>query len=374
MTLKTFARLLPAGVLAPSAALLFSTALEAGQAPVVAPTAFSPVAAYPDDPNVVSLIVENDSPAGSDKDYTSGVRIGWMSSSASGEDASGWNSFLGAITGGPAAASAWSRFCGMERTPALRQQWGLSLTQLMFTPEDKRDYPIFDQRPYAGYLALGLGSVVKNEDRANSFEFQIGTTGKPSMVKNSQRTVHKILGEERWPGWRYQLPSEFAFNFYFKRYYRLRALEYASPGGFETDSHFYWHADLGTIYLRGGVGMNYRFGYNLPLTGSDASLNGGNITTNPFVRSKPHASNWSYYGYANIAGRVVGHDLFLDGTVFHSSPKYVNKYPFVGDATLGFGVRYKEFDFLFGYTLRSKEYSTQCNPQLIGTLQVRYSF
>lgn len=326
------------------------------------------------DPNVISLIVENDSPAGSDKDYTSGVRLGWMSSSSSYQDSSAWGSALGALTGGPGASSGWSRFMGMDRTPALRQQWGFTLTQLMFTPEDKREEPIYDQRPYAGYLALGLGTLVKNEDRANSFELQLGTTGSPSMVKNSQRTVHKILDQDRWPGWRYQLPSEFAFCFYFKRYYRLRCLEYSSPSGFETDSYAFWHTDLGTIYLRGGVGFNFRFGYNLPVTGSDTTIAGGSLAAGPFVKNKKNVSNWSYYGYTGFAGRVIGHDLFLDGTVFHDSPKYVNKYPFVADVTLGAGLRYKNTDFIFGYTLRTKEYSTQNNPQLLGTLQLRYSF
>lgn len=351
------------------AILLLSPACLAGS-----PAALSSVPAMKADPNTVSLIVENDSPSGSDKDYTSGIRLGWMSSSTSYQDAPGWSSTLGSLIGGTAASPGWSRLWGMDRTPALRQQWGMTLTQLIFTPEDKSREPIYGQHPYAGYLALGVSSLVKNEDRANSFELQLGATGKPSLAKGSQRTVHKILDEEQWPNWQDQLPSEFAFCFYFKRYYRLRCLEYGNMGGLQTDSYFYWHTDLGTVYLRGGVGFNFRFGRNLPETGYDASINGGSLSASPFVKNKTNSSNWGYYGFTGVTGRVVGHDLFLDGTVFHNSPKYVTKYPFVADASLGAGLRYKNLDIIFAYTLRTKEYSTQCNPQLLGTLQIRYSF
>ncbi len=354
-----------------AACLLFTQAAAAKTAAIVPGHPESAI--YQPDPNTFSLVVENDSPSGSDKDYTSGVELSWMSGSSSYED-SGWASALGAITGGTGASSLWSKICGMDRTPALRQQWGITLTQLMFTPDDRRPYRLTGQHPYAGYLALGLATMVKNEDRANSFELQMGTTGKPSLAKNCQHHIHKALNEEPWPNWSDQLPSEFTFCFFFKRYYRLRCLEYSDAGGFQTDSYAFWHTDLGTVYLRGGVGFNYRFGYNLPATGYDTTLNGANSSASPFVTDRKNMSNWSYYGFVGCSGRVVGHDLFLDGTVFHDSPKYVTKYPFVGDVTLGAGMRYKDVDIIFGYTLRSKEYSTQCNPQLLGTLQVRYSF
>lgn len=353
----------------------FNTPIQAGpENPVIAPLLMPLCETSSSDPNTIHLLIENDSPSGSDKDYTSGVSVGWVSSSTSYNDSPSISSALGTLAGGTNASAGWSRFLGMDRTPALRQQWGLTLTQLMFTPENKRHYPLYNEHPYAGYLGLGIGTIVKNEDRANSLELQIGATGNASLAKNSQRRTHKILGEERWPNWSSQIPSEFAFCFYFKRYYRLRSLEYENAGGFQTDSLAYWHTDLGTVYLRGGIGFNYRFGYNLPSTGTGCSYAGGSLASSPFARSKKSISDWSYYGYAGLEGRVVGHDLFLDGPVFHSYPKYVNKYPLVADASLGFGIRYKEVDFLFGYTLRSKEYSTQCNPQLLGTFQIRYSF
>lgn len=72
---------------------------------------------------------------------------------------------------------------GMNGSSNLRQQWGLDLTQLMFTPERKLREPIYGEHPYVGNLTLGLISLVKNEDRANVLELQLGTTGSPSLAK-----------------------------------------------------------------------------------------------------------------------------------------------------------------------------------------------
>lgn len=84
---------------------------------------------------------------------------------------------LGTVLGGTNASDSWRRFMGMNGSANLRQQWGLDLTQLMYTPEQKATYPIYNQHPYVGNLTLGLTSLVKDEDRANSLELQLGTTG-----------------------------------------------------------------------------------------------------------------------------------------------------------------------------------------------------
>ena len=70
----------------------------------------------------------------------------------------------------------------------------------------------------------------------------------------------------------------------------------------------------------------------------------------------------------------MAHDLYLDGTVFHSSPDYVNKYPVVAEWGYGFGVTYKRTEFLFGLHYITKEYTRQESIQCIGVLQLRHTF
>lgn len=340
----------------------------------------------PKDRSMFAFQLENDFFSGIDGNYTNGARAAFISQSYSGFEephdhfcgnmtSSYIATGVGTILGGTNAAPGWSRFMGMDRTPNLRQQWAVTLTQSMFTPEHKSADPILGERTYAGYLGVGFGTLVKNETRANSLELQIGVTGDPSMTRNTQHFVHKHLNMMQWPGWDYQLPSEVTFCFFFKRYYRLEFLEHTSrTGRFETDGFAYWHADLGTLYLRGGIGGQYRFGYNLPSSSPELMISGATYPTSPFARERKYPTNWSCYGFVGMAGRYVGRDMFLDGTAFHSSPKYVDKFPFVADATAGMGVRYKNGEFIVGYMFRTKEYHTQDKAQILGSVEFRYSF
>lgn len=100
--------------------------------------------------------------------------------------------------------------------------------------------------------------------------------------------------------------------------------------------------------------MSFRFGYNLGNTSPENSIRGATSAATPFVYNRMSVSNWGYYGYIHAAVRAVAHDLYLDGTVFRSSPKYVNKYPVVGEWGYGFGFRYKRSELLFGLALHDQ--------------------
>lgn len=166
----------------------------------------------PQEGPVISFHLENDMFVGDDDNYTNGVRFAWMSGTTSRSHT--FSGMLGTVLGGTNASSSWRRFMGMNGSPNLRQQWGLDLTQLMYTPEQKATYPIYNQHPYVGNLTLGLTSLVKNEDRANSLELQLGTTGTNSLAKGSQHFIHKLWGMEQWPGWSNQLPGEMTANLF----------------------------------------------------------------------------------------------------------------------------------------------------------------
>ena len=139
----------------------------------------------PQEGSVISFHLENDMFVGDDDNYTNGVRFAWMSGTTSRSHT--FSGMLGTVLGGTNASDSWRRFMGMNGSANLRQQWGLDLNQLMYTPEQKATYPIYNQHPYVGNLTLGLTSLVKNEDRANSLELQLGTTGTNSLAKGSDR-------------------------------------------------------------------------------------------------------------------------------------------------------------------------------------------
>ena len=110
-------------------------------------------AAAPQEGSVISLHVENDMFVGDDDNYTSGVRIGWMSGTTA--ESRTFSGMLGTVLGGTNASDSWRRFMGMNGSSNLRQQWGLDLTQLMFTPERKLREPIYGEASLRGQPDAG---------------------------------------------------------------------------------------------------------------------------------------------------------------------------------------------------------------------------
>ncbi len=345
-----------------AAGCIWMAQAQAGSAPSVVTlgqTGLGFPAVAPQERASFSLQLDNDLFVGSDCNYTNGIRFAYLSETTLVTGGSFWD---------------WQAF-GMERTSSLRSQWAMTLTQLMYTPENKSSRPLYNEHPYGGYLALGFGNMVKNEDRANSLEFQLGVTGKASLADDAQYTIHHFWEMDQWPGWEHQIPSELVVEFYFKRYYRIPGLEYREASGFGTDGYAYWNVDAGTVFVRGGGGAAYRFGYNLPNdSATEYSLNGASYQTSPFVRNDQSISDWSVFGTASLGVQGVAYNAFLDGPVFHDFPKYVTKYPVVGNASLGMGIRYKSFEGFFGYQWTTKEYTTQKGMHCVGTVELRYRF
>lgn len=338
---------------------------------------FDKAAYKPAEKASVTMLIENDLFAGHDRDYTNGFSLGYMSSTENNNDLTWLSRTMGALAGGTCANSSWCGFMGIDTSKAVEHQWGVSLTQLMFTPERSQGTrePQYGQHPYAGWLAIGITSVVKTEDRNNTLDVYVGMVGPAALGHPIQDFVHKVIDSPTWDGWSNQIPNEFAFLISFESKYRLRFLERTSAcGNFSSDGYASWTADLGNVYIRGGVELYMRYGYHL---GRNSAYVGWEPTSHavaPFANMKEHLGNWSFYGFWGARCRASAYDIFLDGTMFRSSPVTVDKYPVVADLFAGVCLVYKDWDFTFGYTGRTKEYHGQADPQWMGCAVIRYSF
>lgn len=302
------------------------------------------------------LIWENDICFHNDSNYTNGAQIQYLSSAQPISS----NSILTALT-------------GMKHQANLRQQWGLSLTQYIFTPEKMAPYPLRDQRPFAGFLGLGYANIIKSETRNSTLELQLGVTGDPSGAEGAQNYVHEIFRLKKWD-WNYNLPTEVTFQIYYKRHYRFQCLESSSFLGMETDGFGFWHADIGTVYLRAGLGAQVRFGYNLPATIASPGIAGGSYASHMFVKERTYKSLWSIYGVAALGGTVVGRDMFLDGPAFHTHPSYVGSAPLVGQASMGVVIARKSLELGVFAIYRSPEYRSQSAGQWITSAELRWNY
>ncbi|MCC8021543.1 MAG: lipid A deacylase LpxR family protein [Akkermansia sp.] len=292
----------------------------------------------PDDRYAFRIQLENDVFFGHDKDYTNGVRLEFTQRLENGD------------------------------------HYGISLTQLIFTPQHHAEGAVYGEHPYAGWLTAGGGYVFIEENCSTALEFQLGWTGRASIAEDCQWFIHELEHLEQWDGWGDQMPGEVTLQFSLRRNVRLKALEYNSAGGFQTDGLAYGRLEGGTVFVSGGAGLIYRFGRNLPPSVNDFTINGANYGVSPFRNRGYDSGSNSYYGIAGVFGKYVVRNMFLDGSAFHDFDPHISKEPWIIDVYLGVGMRVDDIDYFFGAVYRSCQYKTQSGYTLFGSLQVKWNF
>lgn len=320
----------------------------------------------------LTFYLDNDLFADTDQDYTNGARLSWISGSRN-PDEFGWvQQQLGRLADDPVSRVLFSKISGFENPEQLEYNYGFSLTQLMFTPEDPdllQAPP--GERPYAGWLGVDFSLHTKDAQALNSVSMAIGTTGKHSYAKEAQDLVHDIRGQEKFQGWDSQIPNEVTINFYTIQRRRLVILD-PRQRRFAIDGFVEGRLALGTFNTSANVGSMLRFGWNLPLDFADARLSVTSYSHQPFKTDRRERSKWSYYGITGIQASAVAHNITLDGPVFRDFSTGTNSKPLVGEVYLGFGVRYERLNFSYVHTYRSKEFDGQDSAQSFGSMIVGY--
>ena len=240
---------------------------------------------------------ENDSvsttPGGSDKYYTSGLRLGWTS---------GANQVPDAVT--RLGATFWGD--GVTRV-------SFDLTQQIFTPNNIfLLHPVPTDRPVAAYLA-GTFSLWQDTTNARSMlALSLGVIGPGAFGRQVQNGFHELIGDRINQGWGSQLPGEPAVEMLAGRTWRVGLADVA---GLEFDTLPTVTASVGTVrddlqsgvVLRAGQGLESDFGVARITPG----MSGGDAF------SAQTAVPW--YIFAGASGQVVARDAFLDGDIWHRS-------------------------------------------------------
>lgn len=320
------------------------------------------------DPNrfgTLSFYFENDLFGSTDENYTNGARISWTSPALRkfGDDRT-----LGSVAG-YFDNFTWTGNSDYERNVAF------SLGQSMFTPRDVDSYALVeDERPYAGWLYVGMGIIWKNERVKNSLVFNVGVVGPWSYAEETQRLVHEALDQDYPNGWDNQLGNEIGVNVSYERMWRIR--DRRDNHGFDWDVLPYAGVTLGNVMTHGTLGAEIRFGYNLPDDfGTGAITESATTPTaleNPYT-AKSWARRFGFHFFIRGEGRAVARNIFLDGNTFRDSHS-VDKYPFVGDLSAGFAVNWKNTKLSYAYILRTKEFRGQENEQIFGSITLSFNF
>jgi len=324
---------------------------------------------------LLTLYLDNDLFSGEDQDYTNGVRASWISENRPAFGFLPARGVLEKLSGADEAGSLVRTLSGFERGDIehgnVVLNYGLSVTQLMFTPADAESpvQPVGERR-YAGWLGVGFSLHAKNEDVLNSAELILGTVGPRSYAKESQDLIHGLRGIPKFQGWDDQVPNEFTLDLSFIQKRRARFLE-RTEHNFSVDGFTEWGGRLGTFRTLARVGGFFRFGFHLPADFSDPRISATAYSQRLFENVPSTDSNWSLFGLAGVSGAASFFDATLDGPLFKNFDTGNTRETWVGEAYLGFGVRWRSLEFSYVHTFRSEEYEEQMGGSEFGSLALR---
>ncbi len=304
---------------------------------------------------------ENDLIVRTDRHYTHGTRLGYLAAE---------KPFL-AEDGN--ALDALARFVPkLGMIPVGRRGW-IGLTQSIYTPRDTDATALVpDDRPYAGWLYTTWSLHVRGHTSAETpvldqWSVNAGVVGPAALGEQSQNGVHRLRDIDEALGWDNQLSNEPAVD---ARY--VRSWRFSVATGPDFSAEFLPHAglQLGSAWTYATVGAQWRLGWNIP---DDF---GWRTIDDPVIPSGGRAAGTrprGFYASLGIEGRVVGHNVLLDGNLFSDSHS-VSKHPLWADVTLGFVYSGRRFDVAYIHTVRSKEFVGQDKVDSFGSVSVAWKW
>jgi lipid A 3-O-deacylase len=257
--------------------------------------------------------------------------------------------------------------------PASRFQYGVGLTQLMYTPDDPAaSTPGAGARPYAGWLGLEFSLQASGGNAANTVTLSIGTTGELSFAEEAQEWVHRNISDSPvFQGWENQAPGELTVNLHLDHKRRLSFFEASRDELIELDGFFEWGAALGNFRTNAYLGSHARVGMNLPDRHVTPRVQLGSFTETIFGGPQEEPGDFSFYVFGGVRGYGVLHDISLGGPVFRDWAGSVDIEPLVAELSSGVAARWERMELSLSHTLRSDEFEGQRNRSRYGSVLFR---
>lgn len=316
-------------------------------------------------PGVYNFYYENDLVNGTDGNYTSGLKLSWVSAN------------LESYADDPCLPpwvrklNSWSNWL----QPGDYKSRNMVVTggQNIFTPTDlRRTSRIEDDRPYAGWLYLGLAWNVRNERHMDTVELDVGVVGPLSLARQTQNLIHDMRGFDRFAGWDNQLHTELGVQLVRER--KTRAFVYDETTGPKIDLITHYGGSIGNVKTYLNAGAEIRIGTWLPNDFGTSAIRPASDSNAPLMGAATRRlSNYGIHAFAAIDMRLVARDIFLDGNTFSDSHS-VDKRIFVGDLALGIAWQWQGAKVTYAHILRSKQFRGQPDAHSFGsfTLSLEY--
>ena len=328
---------------------------------------------YSESLNKFIVQFDNDLFLNQDRDYTNGLRLAFMHEKSSDAEVGTLMEDTLRNLSGANSDSSFNRYRN-HGGGITRYGGGTGITQLIFTPRDKRALvPPKGQRPYAGWLGLEFSVQTKNDQSVSGVTLTLGTTGKASLAQKTQNWVHQHLVNRRiFDGWNSQVPQEITVNLHFDHKHKLPIDTWTKDLPIKLDGYHEWGASLGNFQTNAYLGLLLRTGYNLSPSFVTPRIQIGSYTHDLFKKEDPRKNRFSIYTYAGLRGTAVLHDITLNGPIFRDFKYSVENKALVGEALLGYGLRWRHFELSHSFTHRTREFKSQKRKHPFGSVLLRF--
>jgi lipid A 3-O-deacylase len=301
-----------------------------------------------------SIQVENDKIANTDRHYTNGFRMAWVSDRKEGM---------------PDLIRDVLEFVSPSDLRGAR--YGFSFGQTIFTPNDTEATLLLrDDRPYASWLFVGASLHGESGgpvfDTLDTIEMTLGVVGPFALGRDVQNNFHSIFGIDEANGWDNQLDNEPAVNLMVERRWRPGPLQAL---GFQADVIPHVGASAGNVFTFAGGGAIFRLGQGLGIDYGPSHIQPA--LSGPELMAENHGFSW--YLFAGAEGRAVLRNIFIDGNSFADSHGLDHE-PFVGDFQIGITVAYERARASLAFIQRSKEFEGQQDTDRFGALNLSWHF
>lgn len=321
--------------------------------------------------NVFTIQVENDvfnRIGRSDRDYTNGFRIGWLSSA------------LPSLPDGWAALTTIPTFFGEDPVASVTRRVGISFGQNLYTPQDTdTSAPIANDRPYAAWLyaSFALQSTYKRPDpktnkpepvRLDTLQLDLGVIGPAAGGEFVQNNFHRLIGVATANGWANQLHNEPTIGLTFERRWRTgRGVVFEDPK-LEYDIVPRMGLALGNVASYASVGGTLRIGKDLRNDFGPTRARPALPGSEGFV-----GDGFGWYLFAGLGGEAIARNVFLDGNTDGNS-MHVGRRPFVGEAQAGLAILFRGVRFSYTQVLRTPEFFERDRWDQFGSLNVTFRY
>lgn len=302
-------------------------------------------------PLALGFYLDNDQIAGSDRSYTSGLKL----------------SLIVPLAARPAAGPRTDR-SAVRTGPTSHRAFTLALAQHIFTPEDLDSrHPIPNDRPYAGLLYVSIGLLSRGPASQQIWELTLGTTGPASGAERSQKWLHGLFNLIEPQGWDNQLKNQAVAALVTQRKWKSLLNGATSGWGLALVPHL--EAGLGNLYTYARTGAQLRVGRNqaddfgISLPRPDGSRSDG--------FREPGPSRLSVYAAADAM--YVLRDILLDGEGASGIPR-VDRIPWVVTLGLGAALGGRRLQLNLDYFLWSKRFVGERRVTVFGSLSLVYLF